>query len=136
MSDNIWQKTMSDRAPAIVVGHSDFATGIISAVERITGRGELFVPMSNAGLGADDIEQQLRVLVEQHDARVIFTDLAAGSCSIAACRLARGREDLLVVTGTNLPTLLNYATCPDGALRDVVSRVVARGQASIMLLPK
>jgi len=136
MSDNILQKTMNERAPAIVVGHCDFAAGIISAVERITGRGNLFVPMSNAGLGADDIEQRLRDLVERHHPSVIFTDLGAGSCSIAACRLARERDDLLVVTGTNLPTLLHYATCPDGAPRDVVSRAVARGQASIMLLPK
>ncbi|HET7564763.1 MAG TPA: hypothetical protein VFJ96_07195 [Gemmatimonadaceae bacterium] len=125
---------MSDTHTAIVVGHSDFATGIIGAVERITGRGDRFVPMSNAGLSAEDIEHRLRELVAEHHAEVIFTDLAAGSCSIAACRLARGRDDLLVVTGVNLPTLLAYVTCPDGSARETVVRAVTRGQASIKLL--
>lgn len=126
---------MSDDHTAIVVGHSDFAAGIIGAVDRITGRGDRFVAMSNAGLGAEDIEQRLRELVDQYHADVIFTDLAAGSCSIAACRLARGRDDLLVVTGVNLPTLLAYATFADGSPRETIERAVARGQTSIKLLP-
>jgi PTS system N-acetylgalactosamine-specific IIA component len=126
---------MNNRRTAIVVGHSDFAVGIISAVERITGRGDLFVPMSNAGLGADDIEQRLTALVAEHDASVIFTDLAAGSCSIAACRLARERDGLVVVTGVNLPALLHYATHTDLPPGETAARAVERARDSVRLLP-
>ena len=47
--------TDTDVAPAtiraIVAGHGSFASGIISAVEQITGKGASFLAMSNTGLG-------------------------------------------------------------------------------------
>ncbi|HEX5438363.1 MAG TPA: hypothetical protein VFW98_14510 [Gemmatimonadaceae bacterium] len=124
--------TNNDRA-AIVAGHGDFATGIISAVDRITGCGELFVPMSNAGLGAEAIEQRLRELLAEHHAQVIFADLAAGSCSIAACRLVR-ECDVIVVTGVNLPALVFYATHQELPLREAAAQSVVRASSSIRLL--
>jgi PTS system N-acetylgalactosamine-specific IIA component len=126
---------MSDRDVAIVVGHSDFAAGLISAVERITGRGDLFVPMSNEGLGAEHIDERLDQLVVEHGARVIFTDLAAGSCSIAACRLARQHDGLVVVTGVNLPALLHYATHTELSAREAAAGAADRARHSVKLLP-
>ena len=59
--DSTSRKMMSEGAPvAIVAAHGDFAAGFVSAVEQITGRGDLFLPMTNAGLGAAEIEQALR----------------------------------------------------------------------------
>jgi PTS system N-acetylgalactosamine-specific IIA component len=101
---------MSDVAVAIVAGHGDFAEGLVSAVAQITGRGELLIAMTNRGMSAGDIERTMRELVERREARVIFTDLPAGSCAIAARRLLAARSDLVVVTGVNLPALLDYVT--------------------------
>ena len=46
--------TDTDVAPAtiraIVAGHGSFASGIISAVEQITGKGASFLAMSNTGI--------------------------------------------------------------------------------------
>jgi PTS system N-acetylgalactosamine-specific IIA component len=39
---------------------------------------------------------------------VVFTDLPAGSCTLAARRLQRERPDLVLVTGANLATLLDF----------------------------
>lgn len=95
-------------ARAVVAGHGDFAEGVLSAVQQITGRDDVFVPLTNKGLSAADVEQVMRATVERTGARVIFTDLPAGSCTMAARRLQRATPDLVVVTGTNLAALLDF----------------------------
>jgi PTS system N-acetylgalactosamine-specific IIA component len=93
---------------ALVAGHGEFAVGIVSAVEQITGRGRVLVALTNRGLGADEIVRTLRDAVASAGAHVIFTDLPAGSWTIAARRLQRDRPDVVVVTGANLPALLDF----------------------------
>ncbi|MGH7710897.1 MAG: PTS sugar transporter subunit IIA, partial [Gemmatimonadaceae bacterium] len=98
---------MSDRR-AVVAGHADFATGIISAVAQIAGRPEVFIPLSNRDLSAKDVERSLRELVSAPNVTTIFTDLPAGSCTMAARKLLRERPDLVLVTGANLASLLEF----------------------------
>ena len=93
---------------ALVAGHGEFAMGIVSAVEQITGRGGVLVALTNRGLGADEIVRTLRDAVVSAGAHVIFTDLPAGSWTIAARRVQRDRPDVVVVTGANLPALLDF----------------------------
>ena len=46
---------MSEASPrAIVAGHGDFAEGLVSAVQLITGRGDAFVPVSAGRVSLDD----------------------------------------------------------------------------------
>ena len=106
---------------ALVAGHADFAAGIVSAAAQITGRADALATMTNVGMSADQIEERMRQLVEQHGIRVIFTDLPAGSCTIAARRILRDRDDVTLVTGANLAALLHFvahgaATAYEGAV--------------------
>ena len=98
---------MSSTARAVVAGHGAFADGVISAVHQITGRGELFVGVSNRDLGASELEQSLRRLAEA-GITVIFTDLPAGSATIAARRVLRDHPALQLVTGASVPVLLEW----------------------------
>ncbi len=50
----------------------------------------------------------LRDAVAMAGAQVIFTDLPAGSWTIAARRVQRERPEVVVVTGANLPALLDF----------------------------
>lgn len=100
---------MSATVQAIVAGHGSFAEGIRSAVEQISGRGDCFVAISNAGLGPQEIEAALRDAITRTGAKLIFTDLPAGSCTMAARRLQREDPTITVVTGAALPTILSYA---------------------------
>lgn len=100
---------MSDPVKAIVAGHGSFAEGILSAVEQISGRGDCFVAISNTGLGPAEMEAALRDAMERTGAKLIFTDLPAGSCTMAARRLQRDDPTITVVTGAALPTILSYA---------------------------
>jgi N-acetylgalactosamine PTS system EIIA component len=94
---------------AIVAGHGTFAEGMLSALEQITGRSDLFLGVTNSDLSAQDVERLLRDRLVSSGASVIFTDLPAGSCTMAARRIQREVPGLSVVTGVNLATLLDFA---------------------------
>ena len=122
------------RVRAVVAAHGELAIGLVSAVERITGRGEALAPLSNVGLGADEMEQRLRERIEREGIRAIFTDLPSGSWTMAARRAMRGREDVVLVTGVNLAALLEFVMRDDvdaaTSARSSVER--ARGAISIV----
>jgi PTS system N-acetylgalactosamine-specific IIA component len=129
---------------AIIAGHGAFAAGMISAVQAIAGKGALFHGVSNSDLSAAALEESLRAQVDELRVRVIFTDLPAGSCTIAARRIARDHQDLVVVTGANLSVLLGWALAADdgpaaceralergrGAMGVVTSSVPAEGRGA------
>ena len=93
---------------ALVAGHGDFAAGLVSAVEAITGQGAMLEPIQVKGLCSDDIQQLLRERLVATGALVIFTDLQAGSCTMAARRLLHEEAEVALVSGTNLPMLLDF----------------------------
>lgn len=119
---------------AIVVGHGDFATGLISAVEQISGRGRVLLPLAVKQLGVEDIETLLRREMVAAGVRVIFTDLQAGSCTMASRRILHGMEEAVLVAGVNLPTLLDFVFA-DSLPPIVAARHAAeRGKASIVAI--
>ena len=116
---------------ALVAGHADFAAGLVSAVEQITGRGAQLVPVAVHGLRLEDIESLLRQRMEEAGVRVIFTDLQAGSCTMAARRLLRGFDDAVLVAGVNLPTLLDFVFADGHDAADAARHAVERGRAAM-----
>ena len=116
---------------AIVAGHGSCASGIISAVQQITGRGSSFLAMSNTGLCLDDIEGTLAQAIDDTGARVIFTDLPAGSCTMAVRRMIRARPGVLLVTGINLSLLLDFAMQESVDPIVAVQTAIERGRASM-----
>lgn len=119
---------------AIVLAHGNVAQALVAAVHLITGRGDRFSPLSNQDLGAAEIDALLRERVDALGARVIFTDLPAGSCNFAACRLLKDRPGLIVVTGVNLPALLQFATRGAVSDADAVAEAVERGGSALRVL--
>ncbi|HJQ19171.1 MAG TPA: hypothetical protein VJ867_02410 [Gemmatimonadaceae bacterium] len=133
---------MSDRPPrtsgsvhalrAIVAGHGDFAAGLVSAVDAITGRGAVFRAISARDLSATDLDQLLLRAVDDTGVRVVFTDLQAGSCSMAARRVLRERPDVLLVAGANLPMLLDFVFAEHIPATEAARHAVERGRAAIV----
>jgi PTS system N-acetylgalactosamine-specific IIA component len=116
---------------AIVAGHGEFAAGLVSAVEQITGRGAQLIPVSVAKLGVQDIEELLRGKMLETGVRVIFTDLQAGSCTMASRRILRGIDDAVLVAGANLPTLLDFVFAEGKSAADAARHAAERGRAAI-----
>ena len=124
---------MSDAPRAIIAGHGDFAAGMISAVQQITGRGALFRGISSQQMSGTDLLEHMRREIEESGVTVVFTDLQAGSCSMASRRLLRDRPDVLLIAGANLPMLLDFAMAelpPQEAARHALER----GRAAIAAL--
>lgn len=120
---------------AIVAGHGTFAVGVISAVEQITGRGGMFVPVSNSGLCLDDIQETLGRELDRTGARVLFTDLPAGSCTMAVRRMLRTRPGVVLVTGINLALLLDFAMADDADPVAAANTALERGRSSMAVYP-
>jgi mannose/fructose-specific phosphotransferase system component IIA len=116
---------------ALVAGHADFAAGLVSAVDMITGKGEMLVPIQVRGLCGADIEQLLKEQLVASGARVIFTDLQAGSCTMAARRVQREQPGVVLVAGVNLPMLLEYVLSRNPDSGEAAAQAAERGRAAV-----
>ena len=116
---------------AIVAGHGEFAAGLVSAVQQITGRGDQLIPVAVYSLGVEDIEALLRKKMLEADVHVIFTDLQAGSCTMASRRILRGMDDAVLIAGINLPTLLDFVFTEGKTAPEAARHAAERGRAAI-----
>lgn len=91
----------------VVVGHGSVAKAMVEAAEEITGLRGVLVPVSNTGCDRGALEERIVAAVGAGPA-VVFVDLAAGSCLLAALRRLRDREDVRIVTGVNLAMLVDF----------------------------
>jgi mannose/fructose-specific phosphotransferase system component IIA len=118
----------------ILFAHGEMAEGMVDAVRRITGVGEeVLAPLSNDGLGRDDLLRAIEDLAG--DAPVIvFTDLLAGSCAAAATISCTKRADRAVICGVNLPMLLDFVFHSDMPLPALVERILDKGREGMRAL--
>ncbi len=121
----------SESPRAIVAGHGDFPDGIVSAVDQISGRGGVFVPVSNRGKGASDIESILTETAAKSNINVIFTDLPGGSATLAVRRMMRANPDLVLVTGANLATLLEFVFQAAADPKSAAANAAEKGRAAL-----
>lgn len=108
---------------AVVAGHGQFALGVVSALDQITGRGAAFAVVSNTGLTPPDIEAALVSALSDAKVPVVFTDLPAGSCTMAVRRLQRAQPGLLLVTSSNVAVLMEFLFAVEGPLGNPVRGV-------------
>lgn len=120
----------------VVVAHAELADALIRAVERITGPTDgALVAVSNEGLGPEGIRERISELMGEGHA-VVFTDLREGSCGLAARQVCTGRAGHIVVTGANLPLLLEFVMKRHLPLDELVTRLVDRGRTAISAMPE
>ncbi len=98
---------MSDGLRGIVVAHGGLAQALVEEAERISGQRGVLVPVSNQGGSREDIETRIATAVGGQPG-VIFVDMPCGSCFFAAMHLAKVDTAVKVVTGVNLPMLLDF----------------------------
>jgi mannose/fructose-specific phosphotransferase system component IIA len=104
------------RIPALLVMHADLAAALLRAAEQLYGGVEGVEILSNEGLSRSALEVEIEKRVADWPAGgLVLTDFWGGSCHVcgatAARRLARaeaGRGEVVVVTGINLPALVDY----------------------------
>jgi mannose/fructose-specific phosphotransferase system component IIA len=109
------------------------ARGLVDAVKRISGHGEdVLAALSNDGRSPESLRAALEELLGDGPA-VVFTDLQAGSCALAAVATTR-RRNTVVVCGANLPMLLDFVFHRDTPLDKLADRLVEKGRDGIRSL--
>jgi PTS system N-acetylgalactosamine-specific IIA component len=119
---------------AIVVGHGEFAGGLVSAVGQICGMADKLIVLSMMGMTPEDIESTLREQLASSGARVIFTDLPGGSATIAARRIVKDDPELVLVSGVNLATLLDFVFNTSVPPTEAARAAAERGKASLIVV--
>ncbi len=92
---------------AIIVGHQDMSSGLVGAVESITGPLNDICSLSNRGLSTKELADKIRECAcSGNQQTLIFVDIYGGSCWRAA-KMAQV-QDWRILTGVNLPMLLSF----------------------------
>jgi N-acetylgalactosamine PTS system EIIA component len=123
-----------DMPRAIVVGHGEFAGGLVSAVGQICGLADKLVVLSMMGKTPEDIEGAIREQIARTGARVIFTDLPAGSATLAARRIVKDDPGVVLVSGVNLATLLDFVFNTSVPPTEAARAAAERGKASLIVV--
>jgi len=113
-----------------VLAHGTMAAGLVDAVRQITGLDEsVLVPVSNRGLSPEALADEVRKNVR--GPTIVFTDLQSGSCGFAARRYCLDIPDLVIISGVNLPVLLEFAMLRALPMSELVPRLLNKARSSI-----
>ena len=121
--------------PALLVMHADLSAALMRAATQVYGPVEGIETLSKEGLSRDDLEAAIMARVAQWPAGgLVLTDIFGGSCYLCGAKAARMHHDVIVVSGLNLPILLDYLHNRDAySARDLAERLKQKGQSSIRL---
>ena len=128
--------------PALLVTHADLAAALLRAAEKICGPIEGVEVLSNEDLSREVLESEIaRRVAAWTGGGLVLTDFWGGSphtCATAAARavIRKGTTgspegEVAIVTGVNLPVLLDYLYNRDryGVL-ELAERLRKKGQDS------
>lgn len=123
-------------ARGIVVAHGCMAKGLVDAAGKISGVEDgVLVPLSNEGKSPHALQEELDVFLAEGPA-VVFTDLPSGSCALAAHLCYRTHPSQALVTGVNLPILLDFVFNRHLPMDELVPRLVSKGIGSVKSAPE
>ena len=123
----------TNRVPALIVTHADLAQALVRAAERVVGSIEDVTLLSNEGLSRDDLQDAIEACVKDwSEGGLLLTDFWGGSCHTCGSAAARRHGEVVIVTGINLPLLLDYLHNRDRlSVPDLAERLQQKGRDSI-----
>jgi len=119
--------------PVLLVAHPGLGEGLLAAAEAILGKRPEIDHLSNQGESPEELGEKIDRWIESHPGpALILADLGFGSCCQAARRVTRGRGDVAIVAGVNLPMLLAAIRSGDPEdLGSFVDHLAERGRGSV-----
>jgi mannose/fructose/sorbose-specific phosphotransferase system IIA component len=122
---------------AIVVSHGEFARAIVSTVEGIVGKQDNVDVVTNRGVSCEQLSKRIAALISDHsrDNTIIFLDLPGGSCTISCYQLLKDMPDLNIISGVNLPMLIEFFMLRDKhTAQDLIPILINKGKDNIIQL--
>jgi mannose/fructose-specific phosphotransferase system component IIA len=116
----------------ILVTHGLLGAELVRTAESILGTQTELEVVSNTGASPEALRQQLEGLVARRSPAFILVDLLGGSCGHACLLVGRSLPGVRVVSGVNLPMLLEFL-CHRGrvSLAELEARLLSRGRDGI-----
>jgi mannose/fructose-specific phosphotransferase system component IIA len=121
----------------IIVTHGKLAEALRDAAASIAGDASRLEIVSNDGLAPEELAAHVRAALARigGGGTIVFTDLGGGSCANACRIFAHDDPRVRIVTGINLPMLVDFVLRRDDLdLDSMVTRLLQRGQSSIQEL--
>lgn len=121
----------------ILTGHGTFANGLADALSMIAGDQDYFIPVPFIEAGAasypETLASTISDLLDQTDGVLIFCDLLGGTPFNQAMMLFQNYNNVEVVTGTNLPMLLETLSLrlASTTLTDLLQTALESGIAGV-----
>lgn len=121
------------RVPALLVMHASLGEALLRAAARVYGPVDDVAVLSNEGLSKAELEQRIAEAAGKWTAGgLVLTDFWGGSCHICGAAAARSGRGIAILTGVNLPLLLDYLHNRDmGDVTALAERLKLKGRESI-----
>lgn len=121
----------------ILVAHGKFATELHNTLEMIVGDVKHFHPVNfYAEEGPDHLRARIEEVVKLNSGTeyLIFVDLYGGTPFNVSAGLSAEDENISVVTGMNLPMLLELAFLTDESKEALINKAMTSGKDGVRLL--
>ena len=126
---------MSESVRGVLIGHGGMPEGMVDAVRHITGaEPDVLVPITNRGKAPETLAAEVEAVVSGGTA-ILFTDLPSGSCGFVARRLTQTSAGIAVISGVNLPLLIDFVMNRHLPLQELVPRLLQKGRAAMGCAP-
>lgn len=119
----------------IITGHGEFPVGMLHALEMIAGPQEKMVAIpfrESAPLEEyqKEIYDMMTEMLKESDKLIVLTDLLGGTPFNTSMLFKGDRETISVITGTNLPMLLELVMqrLMDNDIDEVLERLIHSAQ--------
>src|SRR5512140_2467364 len=94
---------------AVLVTHGFLGAELVRTAEGILGPQDGIAFVSNSNSSLENLSDQVRQLLSQDDQpMILMADLLGGSCSHACQEIRRLHTHVVLISGVNLPMLLEF----------------------------
>ncbi len=120
----------------IIIGHGEFAEVMIATAEKIVGKQADMTVISNEGLSCEKLSKHIAQLLGKRTTdTIVFLDLPGGSCTISCYTIMKDHQDLNVISGVNLPMLLEFFMLRNKhTARELMPILIKKGKDNIIQL--
>lgn len=122
----------------VLTGHAEFSNGVASAIDMVAGDQPAFqiVPFdgTQAASYGDELRAAINAMRSETDGVLVFVDLLGGTPFNQAMMISQEVADVEVVTGANLPMLIELLLTrgAGSSLEELADQAVEVGQMGIV----
>ncbi len=119
----------------MILTHGSLGSCLKEIVEEMMGKQQGMTVVSNQGRDVESLLSKLEEIALKNKSREIFffVDLYGGSCWQTAKRFGAKRGDVILITGVNLPMLVQFFSKRNKLNRfELLERVVESGKGGII----